>query len=166
MPYLSILATLATETIYYLRTMNINTKWNNSIDKCWLQSPEGGKTPTKNQNKTCSFGALSASLWNMLILNAFQGYHLTCCDSGLLANMFGFTVSGQKYFLCKHGQVKVQKFLNSHFVWMLWGFFPTLFSDLVNFLGDSICLWLCVGALCLELLGPKTGGTFHHSKKL
>lgn len=138
---------------------------NNSIDKCCLQPPEEQQPPQK-QNKTYFFGVLPASPWNTLILDAFQGYHLTCCGSGLVENMFDFTVSGQKYFFCKHKQARVHRLLNSHFVGMLWDFFPTLFSDSVNFLGEMSSVFGSVCALCLQLPGPKTCGTFNHSKKL
>jgi len=52
----------------------------------------------------------------MPILNDFQGYYLTCYDSGLLSTVFDLTVSGQPYFLCRQGQVKVHRLLNSYFV--------------------------------------------------
>lgn len=137
---------------------------NNSIDKCWLQSAEE-KQPPQKQNKTYFFGAFPALPWNPLILDAFQSHHLTCCCSGLVANMFDFPVSGQKYFFCKHEQARVQRLLSFHFVGILWDFFPTLFSDLVNFLGGMSSVFGSECALCLQLPGPKTCGTFNHSQK-
>lgn len=136
---------------------------NNSIDKCRLQSA-GEKQPPQKQNKTYFFGALPASSWNTLILDAFQGHQLTCCCSGLVANMFDFTVSGQKYFFCKHEQARAQRLLSPHFVGMLWDFFPPLFSDLVNFLGgDVINLWLWV---CTVPSTTKTYGTLSYRKEI
>lgn len=113
----------------------------------------GGKSLTNNKPTIQSRIKPCHLLSNMLILHALQDYHLTCCDSGLSANMFDSIVSGKKYSSACMG---TKSMYLSHFVGML-QFLSYIIFSLGKF-GDIASAFGCESALCCELLGPGTGG--------